>query len=259
MVGPSGCGKTTLLELICGLQEPDGGTIGGEPAVLMPQRDLLLPWLSALDNAVLASANRGRVARTRARTWGGPFRGVGPTVASSEPGRASCRAGCASAWRSCARCCREEPVLCLDEPLRRTGRDHQAGDAGVAGWSARTRAEDGGARDPRRGGGDRARRPSRRPLAASRPGGGRACDRHAPPARAHRAACDRDARAGAGGAPPGRDEALRFRAEAGSCEPKNGRPTRTRGGRFFASAPPTLRRLGQFRSADYRRRCSRSR
>ncbi len=54
LVGPSGCGKTTLLELICGLQEPDAGTIACEPAALMPQRDLLLPWLSALDNAALA-------------------------------------------------------------------------------------------------------------------------------------------------------------------------------------------------------------
>jgi ABC-type nitrate/sulfonate/bicarbonate transport system ATPase subunit len=54
VVGPSGCGKTTLLELICGLQEPDRGSIDSEPAVLMPQHDLLLPWLSALDNAALA-------------------------------------------------------------------------------------------------------------------------------------------------------------------------------------------------------------
>ena len=27
VVGPSGCGKTTLLELICGLQAPDAGTV----------------------------------------------------------------------------------------------------------------------------------------------------------------------------------------------------------------------------------------
>jgi ABC-type nitrate/sulfonate/bicarbonate transport system ATPase subunit len=54
VVGPSGCGKTTLLELICGLQAPDGGTLQSEPAVLMPQRDLLLPWLDARDNAALA-------------------------------------------------------------------------------------------------------------------------------------------------------------------------------------------------------------
>ena len=54
VVGPSGCGKTTLLELICGLQRPEIGTIDCAPAALMPQRDLLLPWLSALDNAALA-------------------------------------------------------------------------------------------------------------------------------------------------------------------------------------------------------------
>jgi ABC-type nitrate/sulfonate/bicarbonate transport system ATPase subunit len=54
VVGPSGCGKSTLLELVCGLQEADAGTIDAAPAALMPQRDGLLPWLSALDNAGLA-------------------------------------------------------------------------------------------------------------------------------------------------------------------------------------------------------------
>ena len=54
VVGPSGCGKSTLLELICGLQRPDAGVVRCAPAALMPQRDLLLPWASALDNAALA-------------------------------------------------------------------------------------------------------------------------------------------------------------------------------------------------------------
>jgi ABC-type nitrate/sulfonate/bicarbonate transport system ATPase subunit len=69
LVGPSGCGKSTLLELICGLQEPLAGTVevGGardgagrlDQCAYMPQRDLLLPWYSALDNAALALRNRG--------------------------------------------------------------------------------------------------------------------------------------------------------------------------------------------------------
>ncbi len=76
LVGPSGCGKSTLLELACGLLEPSAGRIsvgGGAGArerlagcAYMPQRDELLPWLSALDNAGLALRNRGR-SRAEAR------------------------------------------------------------------------------------------------------------------------------------------------------------------------------------------------
>jgi ABC-type nitrate/sulfonate/bicarbonate transport system ATPase subunit len=54
VAGPSGCGKSTLLELVCGLSAPDAGTVTAAPAALMPQRDGLLPWLTALDNAALA-------------------------------------------------------------------------------------------------------------------------------------------------------------------------------------------------------------
>jgi ABC-type nitrate/sulfonate/bicarbonate transport system ATPase subunit len=78
IVGPSGCGKSTLLELIAGLREPNAGSIevggaadaGGRLArcAYMPQRDLLLPWLSAIDNAGLALRNRGaRRAAARAQ------------------------------------------------------------------------------------------------------------------------------------------------------------------------------------------------
>ncbi len=72
VVGPSGCGKTTLLELICGLQAPDAGTVVSAPAALMPQRDLLLPWLSAIDNAALALRARG-MGRDDARATAAPW------------------------------------------------------------------------------------------------------------------------------------------------------------------------------------------
>jgi NitT/TauT family transport system ATP-binding protein len=72
VVGPSGCGKTTLLELICGLQSPDSGTVFSAPAALMPQRDLLLPWLSAIDNAGLALRARG-ISRADARASAAPW------------------------------------------------------------------------------------------------------------------------------------------------------------------------------------------
>jgi NitT/TauT family transport system ATP-binding protein len=80
LVGPSGCGKSTLLEIACGLREPSAGTIAVEGSTdaagrlshcaYMPQRDLLLPWFSALDNAALALRNRG-IGRAAARSQAG--------------------------------------------------------------------------------------------------------------------------------------------------------------------------------------------
>jgi len=69
IVGPSGGGKSTLLQLAAGLLEEDAGSINveGETSAqgrltrcaMMPQRDLLLPWRSALDNAMIALENHG--------------------------------------------------------------------------------------------------------------------------------------------------------------------------------------------------------
>jgi ABC-type nitrate/sulfonate/bicarbonate transport system ATPase subunit len=76
-IGPSGSGKSTLLNILAGLEEPDAGTVevGGSPRRLgatayMPQNHSLLPWRSALDNAILGPEVRGASkaeARERAR------------------------------------------------------------------------------------------------------------------------------------------------------------------------------------------------
>jgi ABC-type nitrate/sulfonate/bicarbonate transport system ATPase subunit len=82
IVGRSGAGKSTLLSLVAGLDQPDDGAVavfGDSMAAdrlarcaLMPQRDCLLPWRSALDNACLALENHG-VPRAEARRQASPL------------------------------------------------------------------------------------------------------------------------------------------------------------------------------------------
>jgi ABC-type nitrate/sulfonate/bicarbonate transport system ATPase subunit len=68
IIGPSGCGKSTLFNILSGLLEPDRGVIllGGESVphlrghvAYMQQKDLLLPWRTVLDNAVLGMEIQG--------------------------------------------------------------------------------------------------------------------------------------------------------------------------------------------------------
>ena len=116
VVGPSGCGKTTLLESICGLQRPDAGTVRSLPAVLMAQRDLLLPWLSALDNAALAPRIAG-LSRAQARERAASlFTQMG--LAGFERARPDELSGGMRQRVAFLRTLLSgKPVLCLDEPL----------------------------------------------------------------------------------------------------------------------------------------------
>lgn len=70
IIGPSGCGKSTLLNILAGLDAPTAGNVwfngrlttpGGRLGQigLMPQRDLLLPWRTALGNAIAGLEVRG--------------------------------------------------------------------------------------------------------------------------------------------------------------------------------------------------------
>jgi ABC-type nitrate/sulfonate/bicarbonate transport system ATPase subunit len=116
VVGPSGCGKTTLLELICGLQEPDSGTVQSDPAALMPQRDLLLPWLNAIDNAGLALRARGierEAARRQAAPWLERFGLTG--FEATRPAQLS--GGMRQRVSFLRTLLAGKPVLALDEPF----------------------------------------------------------------------------------------------------------------------------------------------
>ncbi len=116
VVGPSGCGKTTLLELICGLQAPDAGTLRADPAVLMPQRDLLLPWLDARDNAALA-LRVAHVPRAEARERATAlFAELGlEGFERAHPGELS--GGMRQRVAFARTLLAGKPVLCLDEPF----------------------------------------------------------------------------------------------------------------------------------------------
>ena len=116
VVGPSGCGKSTLLDVVCGLLEPDRGTVAADPAVLMPQRDLLLPWFDALDNAGLALRVRGTsraAARQRAAQTFAQFGLAG--FERSRPHELS--GGMRQRVAFLRTLLAGKPVLCLDEPF----------------------------------------------------------------------------------------------------------------------------------------------
>jgi ABC-type nitrate/sulfonate/bicarbonate transport system ATPase subunit len=116
VVGPSGCGKTTLLELVCGLQAPDAGSVRADPAVLMPQRDNLLPWLRAIDNAALA-VRLGGASRDEARARAHPlFAAFGlDGFERARPHELS--GGMRQRVAFLRTLLSGKPLLCLDEPF----------------------------------------------------------------------------------------------------------------------------------------------
>src|SRR4051812_20473741 len=116
VVGPSGCGKSTLLELVCGLATADAGRISAPPASLMPQRDGLLPWLSALDNAGLAMRVAG-ASRAEARAAAhGHFAHFGlDGFEQARPRELS--GGMRQRVAFLRTLLAGRPVLCLDEPF----------------------------------------------------------------------------------------------------------------------------------------------
>jgi NitT/TauT family transport system ATP-binding protein len=79
LIGPSGCGKSTLFDVLTGVLPREGGEIYwlekslphvGKKAAYMQQKDLLLPWFTLLDNALLPATIAGsdkEASNTKAR------------------------------------------------------------------------------------------------------------------------------------------------------------------------------------------------
>jgi ABC-type nitrate/sulfonate/bicarbonate transport system ATPase subunit len=81
IIGPSGCGKSTLFNIVAGLMEPSAGEVrlGGQRVdrrageiAYMPQKDLLFPWRTIIDNAIVGLQVAG-VSRREARRRAEPL------------------------------------------------------------------------------------------------------------------------------------------------------------------------------------------
>jgi putative hydroxymethylpyrimidine transport system ATP-binding protein len=122
LLGVSGVGKSTLLRMTAGLLPPGpGGTLAfnGDPSpfghvAYMDQRDLLLPWLSAIDNVMLGSRLRGDARNEERATH--LLDQVG--LAGRERSRPAALSGGMRQRVSLARILYEDrPVVLMDEPF----------------------------------------------------------------------------------------------------------------------------------------------
>ena len=115
LLGRSGVGKTSLLRWLAGLLP---GAVRSQPVAYMAQSDLLLPWLSVLDNVLLGYRLRGdaaalRAAKARARIL---LDEVGLTERIDDrPDRLS--GGMRQRVALARTLCEDRPVVLMDEPF----------------------------------------------------------------------------------------------------------------------------------------------
>jgi ABC-type nitrate/sulfonate/bicarbonate transport system ATPase subunit len=127
LIGPSGSGKSTLLDIIAGLFAPSDGEIrlDGHPyptagrlgrSSYMRQRDLLLPWRTALQNAALALEVHGVPRRDAERIAASRFADFGLAgFENAYPAQLS--GGMRQRVAFLRTVLADRPLLLLDEPF----------------------------------------------------------------------------------------------------------------------------------------------
>ena len=124
ILGPSGCGKSTLLKLIAGTTTlPFSGAIcldtsppGGQQVAWMGQNDLLLPWLTLLENVLLGARLRHELTEARRHKALTLIREAG--LGGYEQALPSTLSGGMCQRGALLRTLMEErPVLLMDEPF----------------------------------------------------------------------------------------------------------------------------------------------
>ena len=86
LIGPSGCGKSTLFNVLTGVVTRDGGKVSWcgkaveylkDTSAYMQQKDLLLPWFTLMDNALLPAMIAGENITEAAKKAQSLFRQLG--------------------------------------------------------------------------------------------------------------------------------------------------------------------------------------
>lgn len=124
LIGPSGCGKSTLLRMISGsLREGFSGNIRfskGEYhhgiTAWMAQKDLLLPWLTVIENVCLGARLRGEVTDETRKKAAGLLHDVGlGEYATALPFELS--GGMRQRVALLRTLMEDRPVILMDEPF----------------------------------------------------------------------------------------------------------------------------------------------